>query len=234
MMFATLIAAIVTGLAGSAHCFGMCGGMAGALGMRARQSAASPALRVLLYHLGRIAGYACVGAIGGGLGHSAHWALELSRFEATLRMAAGILTLLIGIRVLFRWNAFAWLERFGAKLWIRLRPFATRASANDHWSGAFATGLVWGWLPCGLVYSMVLMTLTANGPLAGAAMMAAFGLGTLPAMASLSLAIGKSWPAMSGQAWYRVVSGTTLLAFGIWMIVGVQFMNTTVRHVHAL
>lgn len=145
-----------------------------------------------------------------------------------------MLTLLIGVRVLFRWNAFASLERWGAKLWIRLQPLAQATSARDHWRGVFAMGLLWGWLPCGLVYSMVLMTLTANGPVSGAAMMAAFGLGTLPAMASFSLAIGNAWSTLSRQTWYRAIRGTALLMLGLWMIVGVQFIGTSAGHAHSL
>jgi sulfite exporter TauE/SafE len=214
----------------------MCGGMAGALGMRARQSTASSfqgSLRALLYHVGRIGGYASVGAIGGAFGHSAHWALSLTRFELLLRVTAGALTLLIGLRVLTRWNAFAPLERLGARLWIGMRPLSKRASLSGHWSGSLATGLLWGWLPCGLVYSIVLMTLTTASALEGAAVMATFGIGTLPVMASTSLLLGGSWPKISQQPWFRSIAGTVLLAFGTWMIVATDtpHPNHSMSHV---
>jgi hypothetical protein len=227
--------AFIAGLAGSAHCFGMCGGMASALGMRARLGAASPAqatLRAVLYHVGRVGGYATIGAIGGALGHSAHWALNLARFESALRVVAGALTVLIAIRMLSRWNAFAPLERLGAKLWLKLQPLAKRAALNNHWSGSLATGLLWGWLPCGLVYSIVMMTLTTGSALEGAAMMAAFGIGTLPAMASTSILLGASWPRLSQRPVFRAVTGGALLAFGTWMIVATQMPALHAAHAH--
>ena len=237
MISATLAAAFIAGLAGSAHCFGMCGGMAGAFGLRAHQASASRlqgAARSFLYHAGRIGGYSTIGALGGAFGHSMHSALELSRFESALRVTGGLITLLIGLRILLRWNAFTWLERLGARIWMRIRPLTRRASDNDHWSGALAAGLLWGWLPCGLVYSMALLTMTASSPLAGAGMMAAFGLGTLPAMASLSIALGGSLPRLTQHLWYRRAAGTALIVFGFWIIAGVQFIHSTAEHLHSL
>jgi sulfite exporter TauE/SafE len=236
-MIALLATAFVAGLAGSAHCFGMCGGMAGALGMRARMNAASAAsttVSATLYHLGRIGGYATVGAIGGALGHSAHWALSLTRYANALRIAAGVLTLLIAIRILCRWNAFAPLERLGARMWLKIQPLAKRASGNDRWYGNLAIGLLWGWLPCGLVYSIVLLTMTAASAAKGAAIMAAFGLGTLPAMLSSSLLAG-TVPLLSKRTWFRHATGTAMLLFGVWMIVGTQIIHATHAvgtHVH--
>jgi uncharacterized protein len=224
MSTTVIIAAFVAGLAGSAHCFGMCGSVAGALGMRARMNAGSNLAATVnssLYHLGRIAGYAGVGAIGGVLGHSAHWALAFTRFEGTLRLIAGVLTLLIAIRILSRWNAFAPLERIGARLWIRLQPLAKQASRSNRWLSSVAIGLLWGWLPCGLVYSMVLMSMTTGSALEGATVMMAFGMGTVPAMLSSTMLAG-ALPKMSQRPWFRQVTGTAMLAFGVWMIVAAQ------------
>jgi sulfite exporter TauE/SafE len=234
MLIALLSAALIAGLAGSAHCFGMCGGMAGALGMRARMHASSPAnatFRAALYHVGRLTGYASVGAIGGAFGHSAHWAMELTRFESALRIAAGVLTVLIAVRILSRWNAFAPLERAGARVWMKLQPLAKRASLSNHWAGNLGVGLLWGWLPCGLVYSIALMTMTTDGPLQGAAVMLAFGIGTLPSMLTSSLLAG-ALPRLSQRPWFRHATGTAMLLFGVWMIVGAQLAQFHVGHVH--
>ena len=207
--------------------------MAGALGMRARQashSSGQASLRAFLYHLGRIFGYASIGAIGGAIGHSMHWALDLARFETLLRTAAGVLTLLIALRLLTRWNAFAPLERLGARFWIKLQPLTKRASASTHWSGSIATGLLWGWLPCGLVYSMVLMTLTTGSALEGAAVMFAFGLGTMPAMVSTSILLGNAWPGITQQRWFKATAGSVLVVFGVWMIVAAQWPQNHSAH----
>lgn len=236
-MVTTLLAAFLAGLAGSVHCFGMCGGMAGALGMRARATATSTRaahVRSLLYHVGRISGYTVVGAIGGALGHSAHWALAFTRFESALRVAAGVLMLLIAARVLTRWNAFAPIETAGAKLWTKLRPLSTRAATNTHWSGSVATGLLWGFLPCGLVYSMLLLTLTTQSAIEGAGVMLAFGLGTLPVMASMTVFLGGSWPKVSQRPWFRGAMGTTLIVFGVWMILAAYAPHDHESHSQAL
>ena len=220
MLSPTLIAAFVAGLAGSAHCFAMCGGFAGALGVRAHQHARSPldrSLRALTYQLGRVGGYAGLGAIGGTFGHSAHWALNFTRFEPALRIVAGVLMLLIAARVLTRRNAFASLERAAAKLWVRLQPLAKRASLGTGSLSSILMGLLWGLLPCGLVYSMLLVTLTTESPMDGATVMIAFGLGTLPAMAASSITLSGSWQRSRPQ-WLRKATGVLLLTFGVWMI----------------
>jgi len=229
-----LLTALIAGLAGGAHCFGMCGGMAGALGMRARtisKSTAQASLHGSLYHVGRICGYASIGAIGGTFGHSAHWMLDLTRFESALRIAAGVLTVLVAIRILWRWNAFAPIERVGARLWQMLQPWARRASLNEHWLGSVLTGLLWGWLPCGLVYSMVLLTLTTGSAIEGATVMLAFGIGTLPAMASSTVLLG-AWPRLTQRPWFRAGTGTLLLLFGVWMMHGPQVMHAAGGHGH--
>ena len=234
MLSLTLVAAFTAGLAGSAHCFGMCGGMAGALGLRARMNAPSSAVaswRASLYHVGRLAGYATVGAIGGTFGHSVHWALDLTRFESALRIVAGLLTLLVAVRILWRWNAFAVLERAGARLWLKIQPLAKRASLTDSAFGNALVGLLWGWLPCGLVYSMALLTFTAGTAIEGAAIMLAFGLGTLPAMLSSTLLAG-ALPRVSQQPWFRQLAGTAMLAFGLWMIVVAALPQDHSAHVH--
>lgn len=234
MLTLTLTAAFVAGLAGSAHCFGMCGGMAGALGVRARMQGGSPMQAFALaslYQIGRVLGYATIGAIGGAFGHSAHWALSLTRFEGVLRTAAGVLTILIAIRILSRWNAFAPLERLGARLWTKLQPLTKRASNSNDWPGHLALGLLWGWLPCGLVYSMVLITFAAGSAAAGAAVMVAFGLGTLPSMLSSTLLAG-TVPNLSRQPWFKHATGTAMFVFGVWMIFAAQVTQMAATHAH--
>jgi len=233
MLSALVIAAFIAGLAGSAHCFGMCGGMASAVGLRARTNSlsyTSAAVRTALYHLGRLGGYASVGAIGGAFGHSAHWALDLTRFEGALRATAGVLTVLISIRILWRWNAFAFLERVGARIWMKLQPITIHAANGSHLWSNVAVGLLWGWLPCGLVYSVAIMTMTTNGPAEGSAVMIAFGFGTLPAMLSSSVAAA-SLPQLTRRSWFRHATGAAMLICGLWMVVGASLPIHTL-HAH--
>lgn len=216
----TVWAALLTGLAGSGHCFAMCGGMAGALGLRARHAhgTASMLTHTAMYQFGRISGYALAGALSGFFGSALTALLDLARVGVTLRIASGVLMLLIAARMLFRFNGLAWLERQGARFWSRIQPLAMRQLAGRHTLNAIAVGFLWGWLPCGLVYSMLLFAATGADALNGAAIMTAFGLGTLPSMFTSSVLAAQLQRALQHNA-ARIFSGLALAAFGVWMIV---------------
>jgi uncharacterized protein len=225
-------AALAAGVAGSAHCFAMCGGIAGALGMHARHSGVPPAQatrRAVLYQLGRVAGYTGAGALVGALSQSAHGLMQLIGAGALLRIAAGVLTLLIAVRMLSGRNFLAPLERTGVFVWRRLQPLAHRAARGTAWHTSLLVGLLWGWLPCGMVYSMLLMAATSGSFVGGAAIMASFGLGTLPAMLA-STWLASRMPRAAGGPAVRAVSGTLLAIFGVWMLVQ-QLLSG--GHVHA-
>ena len=228
----TLPAALIAGLAGSAHCFGMCGGIAGALGMRAARSARVPAQAVLhssLHHVGRIGGYAAAGALSGAFGHAAHAILDLARIGATLRIASGVVLLLIAVRLLWRWNGLALLERLGSRFWLKIRPLAVREAGSTGARSALTVGFLWGWLPCGLVYSMLLLAAVTGTALHGAAVMAAFGVGTLPSMLASS-AFASQLQRMISTGWSRLTSAAILAAFGIWTIAAPLYPHA--QHVH--
>lgn len=220
MQAISLTAAFIAGIAGSAHCFGMCGGMAGALGMRARATASSAAGAVFnasLYQFGRIGGYAFAGLLCGIAGATLQSMFDLMRLGATLRIASGVVLILLGLRILIRWNALAWLERLGARFWSKLQPLAHRAARTEGKSRALLLGFVWGWLPCGLVYSMLMFAATSGEALQGATIMMAFGLGTLPSMLTSSL-LASQLQRLLAQRWPRIVSAVLLILFGAWMI----------------
>ena len=213
-------AAFVAGIAGSTHCFAMCGGMAGALGMRARTLATNPAgvfLNAATYQFGRICGYTIVGLIFGLAGATLQSTFDLMRIGAALRIASGVLLILIALRILIRWNPLVALERFGARFWSMLQPLTQRAARSQGHARALLIGLLWGWLPCGLVYSMLMFAATSGDALQGAAIMAAFGVGTLPSMLTSSL-LASQLHRLLAQRWPRLMSGVLLILFGVWMI----------------
>src|SRR5690606_4648809 len=122
----SLSAAFIAGIAGSAHCFAMCGGLAGALGMRARATAGSSSAafsNALSYHAGRISGYTLAGALCGLIGATLQAVLDLARIGTALRIASGALLVLIALRMLSPWKPLRWLETFGGKFWRRLQPY---------------------------------------------------------------------------------------------------------------
>lgn len=216
----SLSAAFIAGIAGSAHCFAMCGGLAGALGMRARATSSSAGAafgNALSYHAGRLSGYTVAGAICGLIGATLQAVLDLARIGSVLRIASGVLLVLIALRMLSPWNPLRWLETLGAKFWRRLQPFTLGTSNMIGHTQAVALGFLWGWLPCGLVYSMLLFAALSGHALNGAAILFAFGLGTLPSMLTSSV-LASGVQRLLKQRWPRFASGALLLLFGVWMI----------------
>ncbi len=206
----TLSAALVAGIAGSAHCVVMCGGLVGALSMRHGGAASLP------YHVGRLGGYSLAGALFGLFGASLQATLALPLLATTARLAAALLIVLAGVRVLSGVNALAWIERLGARFWKLVQPIARQAASRRGHGRSLLIGFLWGWLPCGLVYSALLLASLSGSTLRGAGVMLAFGLGTLPAMLGSSLvgARASRWLDAHGR---RRWSGVLLLAFGIWV-----------------
>lgn len=228
----TLGAALAAGFAGSAHCLVMCGGMAGALGMRARAAAqgrVAAVQAVLLQQAGRISGYALAGALLGGLSQGARGLMQASAAERPLRIAAGVITLMIALRVLGGWNLLARFEKLGAHVWRRLQPIAQHAARGKRWYHALGMGFAWGWLPCGMVYSILLMAAASGGALSGAAVMASFGLGTLPALLASSV-VAAQLPHIAGRPVVRVASGVLLVMFATWMLLPPTLLSA--QHVH--
>lgn len=211
-----LAAAFVAGVAGSVHCLAMCGGLSGALGMRARKLGASPARTFLhnaSYQFGRVGSYTLAGALCGSFGGLLATLMDLSSVTKGLRVVAGLLLIAISLRVLVGWRLFGRLERLGAKLWSRLSPLA-RPIQQNHLGGSLALGALWGWLPCGMVYSMLLFAALSGSAWQGAATMLMFGVGTWPAMLGGSLLSAQVWR-LSAVRGLHTVAGALLLAFGV-------------------
>jgi sulfite exporter TauE/SafE len=213
-------AALVAGLAGSGHCLAMCGGVAGALAMRGNAAGTGVGTRVahaVVYNVSRVASYAVAGALAGLLGRALLAAIDVASLAVALRVVAGTVMIAAAGRLLFGWRLLDPLEAAGARLWRRVAPWASvRARSSGSLGGAVALGFAWGWLPCGLTYSMLLLAATTASASTGALVMAAFGLGTLPAMVSTTLAFDRAARLLSTKATLRTVAGALLLAFGAW------------------
>ena len=108
-----------------------------------------------------------------------------------VRFLTGGLILMIGLQVAFDLRLLRPLERSGAVLWRKFAPAARRLLPVSSVPQAFALGLLWGWLPCGLVYSVLLLAATSASPLGGATTMIAFGAGTMPAMVLTGIGAAK-------------------------------------------
>jgi sulfite exporter TauE/SafE len=211
-----LSAALVAGAAGSAHCLVMCGGLAAALGMRSRDAPAAALRDTWLYHCGRLGGYGLAGALFGLLGATLLSTVNLPLLATSARVGAGVLLILAALKVLLGWNLLSPIERIGTRYWRVLQPLARRAMSGSGMTRSLTMGLLWGWLPCGLVYSMLMFSALSGNSLQGAGIMVAFGLGTMPAMLASSAFAARfaHWIRHRGT---RQLGGAILLLFGLWI-----------------
>ncbi|MFJ5446815.1 sulfite exporter TauE/SafE family protein [Methylobacillus methanolivorans] len=209
----SLFAALLVGLLGGGHCVGMCGGIVGAVSMSMPGS--RPQLRLLLaYNLGRIASYSLAGVIAGAVGASSFFLQHLLPVGKVLYVLANIMLIMLGLYLANLWHGVIALERIGVVLWRQLQPFSKRWLPVRTVAQAGMLGAIWGWLPCGLVYSVLIAALATGSPVQGGLLMLVFGLGTLPTLLAMGMAAVrlKAW---LQQLWIRRVSGLTVLLFGV-------------------
>ena len=214
-----LTTALLGGLLSSSHCIGMCGGIATALGSEAKLQRVRLWLP-MLYGFGRIVSYGAAGAVVGTAGGVTGWALDPDHRGEYLRVGAAVVVVLIGLRVASGGTgAFRWLrapEQWGARAWRRLSPGIIRRLPMGAVPRALTMGLLWGWIPCGLVYSTLLAAAVAGTPLRGAATMLAFGLGTLPATTGFAY-LGRQLRQVGRRS--AVLFGAVIVASGLWTAV---------------
>ena len=211
-----LAAAATLGLAGSAHCLAMCGGIAAAGGAQLAQSGAGARdMRVgLAFNLGRVACYVALGAGAGAIIGSTAGRFPAGPVTAGLRIAAALLMAGLALSLLWRRDMLG-LERLGGRLWRRLQPVTGRALGLPLPLRWLALGALWGFLPCGLVYSALALAAASGSALGGASAMLAFGLGTLPSMVAATLSGTALLKRLQG-AKMRTVAGLLMLVFAAW------------------
>ncbi len=208
------IAVFLVGLLGGTHCVGMCGGIVGAL------AAGLPAGRrqwplALAYNLGRISGYALAGAALGAVGSAGLLLEDVLPVQLALYVLANLMLIALGLYLLGVPQGLTFLERGGQRLWARLQPLTRRFLPADTVARAYPLGLVWGFLPCGMVYSVLSMALLTGSALRGASLMLAFGLGTLPNLLAAGLLLRRFRDLAQARA-VRAASGLLVLGFGAW------------------
>lgn len=187
--------AFLVGLLSALHCIGMCGGIAGAISYSlprsVRDRSSSYVGYQLLFNLGRISSYALAGALFGWVGGSLMHVAALGWLEHGMRLAAAVVLIGIGLYIGGWLPGLVVIERLGVPIWRRLEPIRQRLLPVATPGGALVIGLVWGWIPCGLVYSMLIGAPAQGGAVSGALYMALFGLGSLPVMLTTGLLAGR-------------------------------------------
>lgn len=205
--------AFLAGLMGGVHCLGMCGGIVAAMGL---QGAGAPKVSVQTgYNLGRIASYSLAGGLAGLIGSAAFLSERLMPVQTGLYILAQAMLILVGLYLAGLNQSVLALEKLGGGLWRHLQPRVGKLLPVDGFAKAILAGGIWGWLPCGLVYSVLISALASGSGLRGMLLMLVFGLGTLPNL----LAMG--WAAARLRAWFRqpgvrLLAGLGVAAFGVW------------------
>ncbi len=181
----TFISAFFVGLFSTVHCLGMCGGIIGALTFSLPEHIRSNRWRLIpyvsAYNIGRITSYSLAGALAGGLGGNIIGLLP-TYGHLILQLTASILMIGIGLYLAGWFPNFVRIEHIGKPIWKKLEPISQKLIPVKSPGHAYLFGFVWGWLPCGLVYTALIWSATASSAKDGALLMLAFGAGTLPAV----------------------------------------------------
>lgn len=236
-----LLPFFAAGLAASVHCVGMCGGIAAMLGgaatgpqasggavpvvFHARGGAAvavalpplaavSRVLRIASFNAGRIASYVLAGAIAGGLSEGVLGLAAAVPLQKAALALANLLLLAAGLYLMNAWQGLAHIERAGQRVWRHVQPLLRPLLPMDNPAKALAAGALWGWLPCGLVYSMLVTAMLSGDGFNGAGIMLAFGLGTAPLLFAAGMA-GAAVRRFLQQRAVRMACGALVMAFGV-------------------
>lgn len=210
----TYLTAFLLGFLGSVHCMGMCGGIVGALSLNTGKQ---NQWRIQLsYHLGRITTYGLLGLIAGMAGL---WLSSSHDYAGLiLRSLSGLLLILMGLYIFGATQSLAWLEKIGGHLWKRIQPMGKGLFPIQKARHGVILGLIWGFLPCGLIYSTLSWALVSASPLKSASLMVAFGLGNLPALLSFS-AFTQQLNQFKQLPVVKFSLGLLILVFGAWTLI---------------
>lgn len=218
-----LSAAMVTGLFGSIHCIGMCGGVVGILTLGLSQPIKQSYFKLLpyllIYNLGRIGSYMLAGGLVGWFS---------SQFQPWLPIPvhvwiSSLFMIALGLYISGWWSGLVKLEKLGSHLWQRIAPLGHYFLPVNNLFRALSLGMVWGWLPCGLVYTALALSLAAGSALVGSLVMLAFGLGTLPML--LAMGSATQWlTEFTRQPLVRRMMGALIILLGIYTLFGFSLL----------
>ena len=235
MSFLSLLPIFLIGLLGGVHCVGMCGGIVGAFAVASPrrsipiQPDGAPnhslgiidtAPRVLAFNVGRIGSYMVAGMVAGLLG-SVPAMINLASIQTVAYWLANLMLVALGLTLMNIWHGLSRLEAVGQVLWRQLQPLIRKLLPVQRTSQAIALGGLWGWVPCGMVYSVLMTALLSGSVTRGALVMLAFGLGTLPLLFIMGMA-GASIQALLQRSSVRRIAGLVVLSFGVAGLVRVS------------
>ena len=227
MIWDAVLAAVILGLLGAGHCLGMCGGIAAALSMAIGDRTKLRRISLLLgYNIGRICSYTLIGALAGSMVD-----IVVDQNLWILRVFAGFILIFMGLYIADVWKVLTLLERAGGIAWRHVYPLTKRLTPLTNYRSALVLGLLWGWLPCGLIYTALTYSALQGNWYFSAVTMLAFGIGTLPAVMFGGVAAVEVGRVVQRAFRARLVKYGMALAyisFGLWTI----WMARAHTHLH--
>ncbi|MGR5068227.1 sulfite exporter TauE/SafE family protein [Vibrio sp. PNB23_22_6] len=216
------IGAFMIGLVGAGHCIGMCGGIASLLSMSTPNHTPS-SLIPLFYNVGRLLSYAVIGTLVGGMVSGLSELSGLTQPLAWLRFIAAMFMILVALYIAKWWQGLLLIEKVGQYIWKYISPVGKKLLPLKRPIHALSFGFIWGWLPCGLVYSALTWSAVSGGAMNGGLIMLAFGLGTLPSM--LTVGYGATqFKKLQKSVIFRNISALILITYGLYTAIGAMVM----------
>lgn len=210
MQSSLALTALLMGLVGGPHCVAMCGAACAGIGQAAgpRKNAA-----MWTFQVGRILGYSALGALAAASMQGLGWLTVQSAALRPVWTLFHVATAVLGMLLLWKAQQPVWLDQAGRKIWSGARSLA----AGRGRGAPLVIGALWTFLPCGLLYSALLVAALTGRALEGALVMALFALGT-----SVSMMVGPwLWLRLSGKGsgeWGVRLAGLALAASSVWAL----------------
>lgn len=214
----SLFVALLMGLFSSLHCIGMCGSIIGSLTF-----SLSPEIRqdkkrllpfILSYNAGRITSYGIAGALAGLLEVLVTMPLGDTHGHRLLQIISAMIMTGAGLYIAGWFPRFAYIEKLGLHIWRRVEPFGRKLIPVQNYKNAYLFGMVWGWIPCGLVYAALALTVTTGSVIQSSLTMVAFGVGTLPAVMGVGVMISVLTRLAANQRFKQIV-GLIMIALAL-------------------
>ena len=213
----TLLTLFLLGFFGGGHCVGMCGGLSSAFALQLPPGLNRAGLIVLL-NLGRISSYVFIGLLVGAIGQIGISLDQTRWLQNGLYLSANLLLLFLGLYLAGISSLATRIESIGRPVWKRLNPLLNRLLPIQSVPACFGVGMLWGWLPCGLVYSASLYALGSGNALEGGLYMLAFALGTLPNLLAMGLFAAQLKNFLQRKT-VRLAAGLLVAAWALWRVV---------------
>ncbi|UTG73449.1 sulfite exporter TauE/SafE family protein [Neisseria subflava] len=212
----TFLTLFLLGFFGGTHCVGMCGGLSSAFALQLPPHLNRIGLIVLL-NLGRISSYVVIGLLVGLVGQVGISLDDTRAVQNGLYIAANVLLLLLGLYLAGISTTATKIEGIGKPIWKRLNPLLNKLLPIKSVSACFGVGVLWGWLPCGLVYSASLYALGSGNALHGGLYMLAFALGTLPNLLAMGI-FAAHLKTFLQKRMVRLCAGLLVAGWAIWRL----------------